>query len=90
MMCRIYRSGKKEGMYLYVNKTDELQRVPEALLTMFGKAHHAMDILLRPERKLARADTAEVMVALAEPGYYLQTPPADEDDYKLNLMGEYS
>lgn len=89
-MCSIYRSSKKEGMYLYVTKSDDLDKVPESLLKTFGKPQHAMDLMLRPERKLARADVREVMEALDDPGYYLQMPPSETDDYKLNLLGEYS
>lgn len=90
LMCRIYRSSKKEGMYLYVNKSDDLDKVPESLLKSFGRPQHAMDLMLRPNRKLARADVTEVMEALADPGYYLQMPPTEMDNYTLNLHGEYS
>ncbi|MDX1588597.1 MAG: YcgL domain-containing protein [Oleiphilaceae bacterium] len=88
--CRIYRSSKKEGMYLFVDKDEDLSRVPESLMKTFGRPQHAMDLLLRPERKLARANVAEVMQALDEPGYYLQMPPSEADDYALKLLGEYS
>jgi uncharacterized protein len=75
ILCTIYRSPKKEGMYLYVDKKEDLERVPEALLKMFGKPQHAMTLLLKPERKLARVDREEVVMAIAEQGYFLQMPP---------------
>ena len=31
-ICSIYRSAKREGMYLYVDKAEGLERVPEALM----------------------------------------------------------
>ncbi|HAA41127.1 MAG TPA: hypothetical protein DCE36_13750, partial [Pseudomonas sp.] len=31
-ICSIYRSLKKDGMYLYVLKSDALERVPEPLM----------------------------------------------------------
>ena len=37
IICSIYRSKKKDEMYLYVDKTKALSLVPEALLVMFGK-----------------------------------------------------
>ena len=44
-ICTIYRSPKKEGMYLYVDKAEDLARVPEALLQSFGKPEQAMTLL---------------------------------------------
>ena len=36
-ICSIYRSKKKDGMYLYVLKSDALERVPEPLMDAFGR-----------------------------------------------------
>jgi uncharacterized protein YcgL (UPF0745 family) len=81
-LCAIYRSPKKEGMYLYVDKTQDLARVPEALLKQFGKPELAMTLLLGPDRKLSQANAAEVINAIDEQGYYLQLPPRPEDLHK--------
>jgi hypothetical protein len=48
-------------MYLYVLKADALERVPEPLMAAFGKAIHAFDLVLTPERKLSREDIAVVL-----------------------------
>ncbi len=77
-ICTIYRSSRREGMYLYVDKKDDLAKVPEALLEQFGKPQHAMVLLIDRDRKLARADAGKVLDAIAEHGYYLQMPPAPE------------
>lgn len=77
-ICAVYRSPKKEGMYLYVDHQQDLADVPEALLQQFGKPERAMTLVLHPERKLARADVAKVMAAIADQGYYLQLPPQPE------------
>lgn len=77
-LCKIYRSAKKEGMYLYVDRKDDLSRIPEVLLQRFGKPELAMTIALSPERKLARADVDKVLAAIAEQGFYLQMPPTVE------------
>ena len=36
-LCAIYKSTKKEGMFLYVAKRDQFDAVPEALQQIFGK-----------------------------------------------------
>ena len=78
IICSIYRSTKKEGTYLYVNKSRGLDCVPESLIELFGSLREAMTLQLTPEKKLARADTQKVLAALEEQGYYLQLPPAAE------------
>ena len=77
-ICSIYRSAKREGMYLYVDKAEGLERVPEALMVKFGQAEHAMTLLIDEGRKLARADAAKVLQDIADNGFYLQLPPVDE------------
>lgn len=78
MICNIYRSSKKDGTYLYVNKSRGLTCVPETLIDLFGAPREAMTLLLTPEKKLARADIRKVLAALEEQGYYLQLPPPSE------------
>lgn len=84
VICSIYKSVRKDEMYLYVSKADGLKRVPEALLEMFGKPKHVSDLLLTPARKLARADITKVLDDISAKGYYLQMPPPKED-YLLDL-----
>ncbi len=75
LIVSIYRSPKKEGTYLYVEKARGLERVPEALLNQFGKPELAMTLGLTPERKLARADASKVIEAVTDQGFFLQLPP---------------
>ncbi|KAA8551968.1 YcgL domain-containing protein [Pseudomonas marginalis] len=86
-ICSIYRSLKKDGMYLYVLKSDALERVPEPLMAAFGKPHHAFDMVLTPERKLSREDIIVVLENLDKQCYHLQMPPA-EDEYIEHLPEE--
>ncbi len=86
-ICSIYRSSKRSGMYLYVLKSDELKRVPPELTVAFGKALHAFDLVLSPERALAREDIHQVLANLDKQGYHLQMPPA-EDEYIEHLPEE--
>jgi uncharacterized protein YcgL (UPF0745 family) len=86
-ICSIYRSPRKNEMYLYVLKSDALERVPVELLTAFGKPQHAFDLVLTPERVLAREDIHTVLANLEKQGYHLQMPPA-EDEYIEHLPEE--
>ena len=77
IVCSVYRSPKKEGMYIYVPKQDPFKDVPETLLETFGTPGHVMDLVLTPERTLARVDVRQVMHGLRQNGYYLQMPPLE-------------
>jgi len=83
VITEIFRSAKEEGMYLYVRKEEGLSRVPEELLRHFGRAEHAMVLLLTPERKLARVSAAKIIESLQTQGYYLQLPPATTTDQEM-------
>jgi uncharacterized protein YcgL (UPF0745 family) len=74
-------------MYLYVLKSDALERVPDELLAAFGKPLHAFNLVLSPERALAREDIHTVLANLDKQGYHLQMPPA-EDEYIEHLPEE--
>ena len=87
-ICSIYRSPKKEGMYLYVDKAEDLQRVPAALLEKFGKLAQAMTLLLHPQRVLARVDVLKVMAAIDEQGYFLQLPPVPDQTMSMTKIHE--
>ena len=78
-MCSIYKSWKKDGMYLYVPKKDLFNRVPKELMELFGRPAHVMDILLSRDKKLALADTRKVMDDIRAKGFYLQMPPPREE-----------
>tara|TARA_R100001244_G_scaffold259_17_gene487 strand:- start:3972 stop:4265 length:294 start_codon:yes stop_codon:yes gene_type:complete len=86
-ICSIYKSPRKNEMYLYVLRSDALKRVPESLLVAFGPPTHAFDMVLTPERTLAREDIHAVLANLDQQGYHLQMPPA-EDDYIEHLPDE--
>ncbi|WP_462378949.1 YcgL domain-containing protein [Pseudomonas sp. Marseille-QA0892] len=78
-ICSIYKSPRKREMYLYVEKRDALARVPEPLLAAFGPPIHAFDLVLSPERQLAREDITKVLENLQKQGYHLQMPPPEEE-----------
>ncbi len=78
MLCYIYKSPKKQEMYLYVNARDAFDDVPEALLQPFGKPIFVMILKLTPERALARENAESIIDNLATQGYHLQIPPPPE------------
>lgn len=78
--CWIYRSPKKDEMYLYLAAEDDFECIPEALLKRFGRPQFVMQLTLSPERRLARVDVDKVMAGLRENGLFLQMPPELKPD----------
>lgn len=78
VLCAIHESRRKPGTYVFVPKAAGLASLPEALRQLLGPTRHVADLLLTAERRLARAQAADVLQALAEQGYYLQMPPPPE------------
>ncbi|MGD9660433.1 MAG: YcgL domain-containing protein [Porticoccaceae bacterium] len=89
LFCEIYKSLREEEMYLFVDKKDQLSKVPAALLNHFGKTQLVTTLALTPERKLARANAASVIESIIEQGYYLQMPPRNQAlvDNPMEQMG---
>lgn len=75
MVCFIYKSLKKDELYLYLDKKDDFSAVPEELLKSLGRLQFVMELTLSPERKLAREDVAKVMASLQNKGFFIQMPP---------------
>lgn len=85
LICDVYKSVKKQDLYLYVSKADGTSRVPELLLEHFGAPQHCLTLVLTPGRKLARASAEKILEAIAEQGFYLQMPPqADEEMRRIH------
>lgn len=75
IICEVFRSPRREGMYLFVAREEGLARVPGQLLQAFGNPESALVLQLDAGRRLARADAAEVLAAIDAQGFYLQMPP---------------
>lgn len=73
--CWIYRSPRKDEMYLYLAREEGFDDVPKPLLDRFGPPQFVMELELHPGRTLAREDVTKVMVGLKERGFHLQMPP---------------
>lgn len=73
--CWVYRSPRKQEMYLYLAEEDGFDTVPDELLERFGEPVLVIGLELSSQRKLAREDVEQVMQNLRKKGYHLQMPP---------------
>lgn len=75
MRCFIYKSLKKQDVYLFLRNQDDFFCLPEALKASLGRMEFVFSLEITPERKLASADPVSVIHNLNERGYFLQLPP---------------
>lgn len=88
-LCTVYKSPKKDEMYLYTDRLEGLKRVPKELLELFGTPTEVMALLLTEDKELGRAEAKAVLDDIREKGFYLQMPPARED-YMLDIHKDTS
>ena len=74
--CDVYKSLKRENLFLYVRYGEGLKEVPAELLKQFKEPELTLTIELDENRRLAKEDPKLVMANLNEHGYHLQLPPA--------------
>ncbi|WP_032092831.1 YcgL domain-containing protein [Necropsobacter rosorum] len=79
MLCAIYKTKKKDGMYLYVEKRDKFDKLPDALRTAFGTPIFVMLFNLNGEKPLINADKQTVLTQIKQHGFYLQYPKQEEN-----------
>jgi uncharacterized protein YcgL (UPF0745 family) len=75
MLCTVYRSNKKAGVYLYLAREHAWEDLPEDLINTLGECEVAMHLDLTKREKLASEDIVVVRKNLQEQGYHLQLPP---------------
>ncbi len=80
----VFRSSKKNDTYLFVRRGQEWDELPESLRSIFGQPVHAMDLILTPDRKLARTTGQQVLEALADKDFFLQMPE-EQDSYVVDF-----
>lgn len=79
MKTFIYKSTKKEELYLYISNKDDFSEVPQELYDSMGKEPvFVMELELSAEQPLAREDVNTVMENLASQGFHVQMPPRPE------------
>ena len=79
MLCAVYKTSRKAGMYLYVPGKNAFDDVPEVLMQKFGTPELVMLIPLNKRPQLAGVSKEDLQIALTEKGFYLQMPPKEED-----------
>lgn len=80
----VFRSSKKSDTYIYVRRGQNWDELPESLRGIFGNPVHAMDLVMTPERKLARTTGEQVLEAIAYKDFFLQMPE-EQDAYVIDF-----
>lgn len=89
LICEVFKSSRKDEMYLYVDKRLGLTAVPELLMETFGKPVPVFTMLLTADKKLSRVSAADVVEGIKDKGFYLQMPPPKEP-YLLDIHRAYA
>ena len=76
---KVFKSLNKLDTYLYLDKSQNFEELPSALRESFGQYDLVLEMVLSPERKLARADTNQVLADIVLKGFYLQLPPTIDE-----------
>ena len=76
---KVFKSLKKLDTYLYVDKSQNFEELPSALRDSFGQYELVLEMVLSAERKLARADTNQVLSDITLKVFYLQLPPTIDE-----------
>ena len=69
--CWIYRSNRRDELYLYLAKENAFNEIPAELMDRFGTPTLVMELDLHPGRRLEREETARVIANLREQGFHL-------------------
>lgn len=77
-LVEVFKTSRKPGAYLYLERGKGFDGLPDGLRELFDGAQLALSMKLTAERSLARYSGAQVLQALANQGYFLQLPPADD------------
>lgn len=80
----VFRSSKKSDTYIFVRRGQKWEDLPESLRGIFGSPVHSMDLVMTPERKLARTTGEQVLGAIAEKDFFLQMPE-ERDSYVIDF-----
>ena len=70
----VFRSSNNADTYCYIRRGYDWNSLPDALRDAFGAPQHAMDLLLTPDKKLARTTGAQVLEAIDRQDFFLQMP----------------
>lgn len=77
MRCYVYKSLRKADTYVYLERRDDFDRLPEPLRHRVGDLGFVLEFELDAQRTLAREDPVVVRRNLAERGFHIQYPPPE-------------
>lgn len=80
MQAYVYKSQRKADTFVYLAQRDDFACLPEPLRTQMGALSFVLEVVLTPDRKLARGDAAVVRQNLASHGFHIQFPPTPGSD----------
>lgn len=72
MRCYVYRSAFYAGAYIYVSNRPVLELLPPGLAERFLPAEPVMELVLTPQRRLAKESAQQVLANLLAQGFHLQ------------------
>ena len=79
----VYKGNKKPNTYLYIDRKDDFDHVPSALLNLLGDLNFVLDVALDLKSSLALADINDVKNQLSKQGYFLQLPPGNSKPERI-------
>jgi len=78
LKCEIYRSNRKEGVYIFVPSAKALGALPDTLKARLEPLERVMTLDLAERKTLAATDPVSVIDGIESQGFYLQLPPGNE------------
>lgn len=79
MLCAVYKSARKAGIYLYLEKREGFDVLPDELKKYFGTPIFVMMFNLAGKKNLAQCDKKSVQDAIITQGFYLSCLPQEEN-----------
>lgn len=76
MQAYVYKCQRKDDTYVYLAERDAFDVLPVPLKASLGSLQLVLEVALTDDRRLARADAAQVRAELRSRGFYLQVPPS--------------
>ncbi len=78
ILCYVYRSSVKDGLYVYLSDEDGLNDLPAPVLKQLGDPELAMTLNLATRASLGHEDIAVVRKNLETKGFHIQMPKSIE------------
>ena len=76
MNAYIYKSSRKDQLYLYIENKNDFSKIPQELFDSMGKEPiFVMQLCLSPKKPLARENIIKVIDNIKRQGYHVQMPP---------------